>query len=121
MIIMNAGPVHSHATFVVVQVVILLHGFPYCTFHVFVFLHYCPFVVWSNFPHFLSCQEPVVLLGTELVASSLHWDLPYLLQNLGSAKHTVYVSKTRDFKYFDDRKVGMFLLKLLANRQIMSK
>ena len=64
------------------------------------------FMLLSTFCLFLHFQEPVVLLGTELVSSALHWDLLYLLQNLGSAKHTVYISKTRDFKYFDDRKVG---------------
>ena len=50
-------------------------------------------------------QEPVVLMGTELVASALHWDLPYLEKNMGNAKHTVYISRTHDFMYFDDRKV----------------
>lgn len=47
----------------------------------------------------------MVLTETDLVQSSLHWDLPYLEQNMGSAKHTVYVSKSRYFMYFDERKV----------------
>ena len=50
-------------------------------------------------------QEPVVLMGTDLVASALHWDLPYLEKNMGNAKHTVFLSRTHDFMYYDDRKV----------------
>ena len=47
----------------------------------------------------------MLLTDTELVSSALHWDLPYLEHHMGSAKHTVYVSKTNKFMYFDDRKV----------------
>ena len=44
-------------------------------------------------------------MGTDLVASALHWDLPYLEKNMGNAKHTVFLSRTHDFMYYDDRKV----------------
>ena len=49
----------------------------------------------------------MILTDTDLVASALHWDLSYLEQNMGPAKHTVYVSKTQTFMYFDDRKVSI--------------
>ena len=53
-------------------------------------------------------QEPVVLTDTDLVQSALHWDLSYLEQNMGPAKHTVYVSKSRYFMYYDERKVPCY-------------
>ena len=47
----------------------------------------------------------MILTGTELVAPALRWSLPYLEENMGSSKHTVYISKSRVFLYFDDKKV----------------
>lgn len=51
-------------------------------------------------------QEPVILMGTDLVSPALHWTLPYLEDNIGGGKHTVYISKSTKFLYFDDKKVG---------------
>jgi len=48
---------------------------------------------------------PVVLTGTELVDPALRWSLSYLEENIGSSKHTVYISKTKKFLYYDDKKV----------------
>ena len=53
-------------------------------------------------------QEPVVLTQTDLVSSALHWDLEYLEKHMGGAKHTVFVSKSKKFMYFDDKKVHVF-------------
>ena len=50
-------------------------------------------------------QQPVILTGTNLVTPALRWTLPYLEVNMGSAKHTVYISKTRSFMYYDEKKV----------------
>lgn len=52
---------------------------------------------------------PVVLTGTELVEPALRWTLPYLEDNIGSSKHTVYISKTKKFLYFDDKKVRIYV------------
>jgi hypoxia-inducible factor 1-alpha inhibitor (HIF hydroxylase) len=67
-----------------------------------------PRMCWTeaNADHLMTHEEPVVLTDTNLVSSALHWDLPYLEQHMGPAKHTVYVSKTRKFMYFDDRKLA---------------
>ena len=54
-------------------------------------------------------QQPVILTGTDLVAPSLRWSLSYLEENIGTAKHTVFLSKTRQFLYFDDKKVGVVI------------
>jgi len=51
-------------------------------------------------------QQPVILTGTDLVAPALRWNLSYLEENVGSSKHTVYISKSKMFLYFDDKKVG---------------
>lgn len=55
-------------------------------------------------------QQPVILTGTELVAPALRWNLPYLEENMGSSKHTVYISKSRVFLYFDDKKVSVHVV-----------
>jgi hypothetical protein len=47
----------------------------------------------------------VILTGTDLVSPALHWTLPYLEDNIGGGKHTVYISKSTKFLYFDDKKV----------------
>ncbi|XP_064387370.1 hypoxia-inducible factor 1-alpha inhibitor-like [Halichondria panicea] len=56
--------------------------------------------------HLMTHEMPVVLTGTELVEPALRWTLPYLEDNIGSSKHTVYISKTKKFLYFDDKKVN---------------
>lgn len=33
------------------------------------------------------------------------WTLEYLEKNLGKSGHTVYISKSHKFKYFDDKKI----------------
>jgi len=55
----------------------------------------------------LLLQLPVILSGTNLVAPSLNWSLTYLEENMGGAKHTVYLSKSREFLYFDEKKVSL--------------
>ena len=47
----------------------------------------------------------MILTGTDLVSPALHWTLPYLEDNIGGGKHTVYISKSTKFLYFDDKKV----------------
>ena len=40
-----------------------------------------------------------------MVTPALRWTLPYLEENMGSSKHTVYLSKSRTFMYYDEKKV----------------
>lgn len=56
----------------------------------------------------------MVLTQTDLVSSALHWDLEYLEKHMGGAKHTVFVSKSKYFMYFDDKKVSNFIIYLKA-------
>jgi hypoxia-inducible factor 1-alpha inhibitor (HIF hydroxylase) len=58
--------------------------------------------------HLVTHEEPVILTGTNVVAPSLRWTLPYLEENMGSSKHTVYLSKSRIFMYYDEKKVSAF-------------
>ena len=51
-------------------------------------------------------QKPVVLLNTNLVTSALHWDLPYLCENLGDGSYSVYESDNHLFKYYDEKKIN---------------
>ena len=41
-----------------------------------------------------------------MVTPALRWTLPYLEENMGSTKHTVYLSKSRTFMYYDEKKVS---------------
>ena len=61
-------------------------------------------------------QEPVILTGTNVVTPALRWTLPYLEENMGSTKHTVYLSKSRTFMYYDEKKV---LLLVHSNRLML--
>lgn len=47
----------------------------------------------------------MVLTGTNLVNSALHWDLNYLKDNIGNSLFTVYQSKNRYFRYYEPRKI----------------
>ena len=75
--------------------------------YVHVYMYVCMYIATCIYILIYVLQEPVILTDTDLVASALHWDLSYLEQNMGPAKHTVYVSKTQTFMYFDDRKVSI--------------
>ncbi|CAI8026310.1 Hypoxia-inducible factor 1-alpha inhibitor [Geodia barretti] len=55
--------------------------------------------------HLVTHEEPVILTGTNVVTPALRWTLPYLEENMGSTKHTVYLSKSRTFMYYDEKKV----------------
>ena len=52
----------------------------------------------------------MILTGTNLVTPALRWTLPYLEENIGTSKHTVYISKSHTFMYFDDKKVDVSVL-----------
>jgi hypoxia-inducible factor 1-alpha inhibitor (HIF hydroxylase) len=58
--------------------------------------------------HLVTHEQPVILTGTNLVTPALRWTLPYLEENMGSSKHTVYISKSCTFMYYDEKKVGAF-------------
>lgn len=49
----------------------------------------------------MKADKPVVLMEANLVNSALHWDLPYLTENMGDGDCTVFTAKSRIFKYFD--------------------
>ncbi len=48
----------------------------------------------------------MILTGHDLVTPALRWNLKYLEDNIGSSKHTVYISRSKKFMYFDDKKVS---------------
>ncbi|CAH1793965.1 unnamed protein product [Owenia fusiformis] len=48
--------------------------------------------------------QPVLLTDTKLVSTALHWDLEYLVGNLGDGQFSVYESKDQKFMYFDEKK-----------------
>ncbi|KAK7112810.1 hypoxia-inducible factor 1-alpha inhibitor-like [Littorina saxatilis] len=50
-------------------------------------------------------EEPVILTGTNLVASALQWSPEYLSNNIGHGTYTVYSSKNHKFLYYDDKKI----------------
>ena len=45
-----------------------------------------------------------------MVTPALRWTLPYLEENMGSGKHTVYLSKSRSFMYYDEKKVVICII-----------
>ena len=53
---------------------------------------------------FLFFQQPVILTDSKLVGSALHWDIPYLEENLGDGDFSVYESQSHVFKYYDEKK-----------------
>ncbi|GAB1609276.1 hypoxia-inducible factor 1-alpha inhibitor-like [Argonauta hians] len=53
----------------------------------------------------ISAQQPVVLTGSGLVQSALHWDLDYLSDNMSSTQFTVYQSDNIYFRYYESRKI----------------
>ena len=46
----------------------------------------------------------MVITDTHLVQSAMHWNLEYLADHIGDGKFTVYTSKNKNFKYFDEKK-----------------
>jgi hypoxia-inducible factor 1-alpha inhibitor (HIF hydroxylase) len=52
----------------------------------------------------MKADKPVVLVESDLVTSALHWDLPYLTENMGDGDCTVFSAQSRVFKYFDSDK-----------------
>eukprot|EP00043_Microstomoeca_roanoka_P012491 m.120971 g.120971 ORF g.120971 m.120971 type:complete len:256 (-) comp15511_c0_seq1:534-1301(-) len=52
----------------------------------------------------LRAQRPVVISGSQLVQSAMHWDIPYMQAHMGDAQFTVYESRGRVFMYSDDEK-----------------
>lgn len=54
----------------------------------------------------ISNQKPVVLTGTNLVSSALHWDLNYLKNHIGDGLFTVYQSNNNYFRYYESRKIS---------------
>ena len=48
-----------------------------------------------------------------MIASALHWDLAYLENNMGNAKHTVFLSRTHDMYMMIERSKDMKLHNLL--------
>ncbi|XP_013890051.1 hypoxia-inducible factor 1-alpha inhibitor [Austrofundulus limnaeus] len=53
-------------------------------------------------------EEPVVLTDTNLVYPALKWDIPYLLENIGSGDFSVYMSENHKFLYYDEKKMSNF-------------
>lgn len=50
-------------------------------------------------------RKPVILTGAPIVRSAAgKWDLPFLSSNLADVACTVYASRTRHFRYWDDDK-----------------
>ncbi|KAK7862279.1 hypothetical protein R5R35_006647 [Gryllus longicercus] len=54
----------------------------------------------------ISENKPVVITGTDLVSSAMLWDLEYLERNMGNGDYTVFLSRNKNFKYFDDKKIS---------------
>ncbi|XP_030766191.1 hypoxia-inducible factor 1-alpha inhibitor-like [Sitophilus oryzae] len=54
----------------------------------------------------ISLNKPVVITGSNIIKTAkANWTPEYLEQNIGNAGHTVMLSKTHKFKYFDESKV----------------
>ncbi|WAQ96454.1 HIF1N-like protein [Mya arenaria] len=53
----------------------------------------------------ISCKEPVIVTGSDLVGSASHWSLDYLAENIGDGTFNVYKSASRKFKYYSDKKM----------------
>ncbi|XP_014772373.1 hypoxia-inducible factor 1-alpha inhibitor [Octopus bimaculoides] len=53
----------------------------------------------------ISAEQPVVLTGSDLVDSALHWNLDYLSDNMANTQFTVYQSDNNYFKYYESRKI----------------
>ncbi|KAL1139713.1 hypothetical protein AAG570_006691 [Ranatra chinensis] len=53
----------------------------------------------------ISANKPVIITGSELVASALNWDVDYLKEHMNNSNCTVIFSKNHKFKYFDDKSV----------------
>lgn len=51
-------------------------------------------------------QKPVLIKGSKLVSRVLNWDLDYLKQHISSVCCNVMVSKSHEFKYYNQKKIG---------------
>uniref|UniRef100_A0A2P2I6F5 Hypoxia-inducible factor 1-alpha inhibitor n=2 Tax=Hirondellea gigas TaxID=1518452 RepID=A0A2P2I6F5_9CRUS len=56
----------------------------------------------------ISSEKPVVLTDAKLCDSALKWNLDYLAQHIGPAKHVVFASQCDEFKYYDETKISQY-------------
>lgn len=65
-------------------------------------------------------QQPVVITGSALVNSALHWDLKYMEENMGDSPFAVYESKGRVFMYSDEEKnIGQYHFQPTTRKHLM--
>ena len=65
-------------------------------------------------------QQPVVITGSALVNSALHWDLKYMEENMGDSPFAVYESKGRVFMYSDEEKnIGQYHFQPTTSKHLM--